>query len=230
MPKVKVCPRIVLPSPDPSIPPPPPLICSSTMMIKSVPSAPPPPLIPSSIVTLKSVPSTTPSIPFSTVIKKIAPSAPPPSKKLCSSPFIKGQVGCKFFSLAQPKSYMKIPDGHSLIIAGFRKPLPHENVNVKHILLDPFRGVWTCPRVFEVWCKEIESGALSSDESSTHCIALVRNGAEFFLAFSDRKTQINNVMHQIQQDPKSDDEAFPNTDSEDESNNHDPDFFPDDED
>ena len=223
MAKVKVSLHIVLPSP------------------KSNP--PPPPLIPTSVVTLKSTPSTPPPIPFSALVKKLAPSAPPssfsppsappssfppPSKKPCPSPFIKGQVGRKFFSLSQPRSYTKIP-GCSLIIAGFRKPFPHENVNLKHVILDPYGGVWTAPRVFDVWHKEIESGALTSDEFSTHQVALVHNRGEFFLAFSDRKSQINNVLHQIQADPN-DDEAFPNADSEDKREKRDPDFLPDDED
>ena len=197
MPKVKVCPCPALPSPDPCLPPPPPLIPTSTVIVKSVPSAPPP-------------------IPISALIMKVPPSFPPPSKKSCPQPFIRGQVGRKFFSLSQPKSYTKIPDGCSLIIAGYRKPLPHETVKAKFIILDPFGGVWTAPKVFKVWCKEIESGALSSDEIATHRVALVRNGAEFFLAFSDRKSQVNNVLHEIQQDPSSDDEAFPNADTEDE--------------
>ena len=75
----------------------------------------------------------------------------------------------------------------------------------------------------------MESGALTSDEFSTHHVALVRNGAEFFLAFSNRKSQINNVLHQIQADPV-DDKAFPNADSEDKREKRDPDFFPNDED
>ena len=209
--KVKNCPRITLPTPDPSLPP-------------------PPPLIPSSIVTIKSVPSAPPPVPISMLIKKIVPSDPPPSKKLCPHPFIRGQVGHKFFSLSQPRSYTKIPDGCSLIIVGFRKPLPHENVKSSFVFLDPYGGTWMSPQVFNVWREEVESGALTSDEFATHRVALVRNGVEFFLAFSDRKTQINNVTNQIQQDPKSDDEAFPNADSEDEREKHDPDFFPDNED
>ena len=85
------------------------------------------------------------------------------------------------------------------------------------------------PRVFEVWCEEVDSGALSSDEFSSHRVALVWNGSEFFLAFSDRKSQVKNVLHQIQADPD-DDEAFPNADSEDKCEKHDPDFLPDDDD
>ena len=104
MPKVKVCPRIVLLPPDAAVPPPPPLIPTSIMTIKSVPSAPPPALI--STLINKVVPSASPS------------SVPPPYKKPCP-PFIRGQVGRKFFSLSQPRSYMKIPNGCSLIIAGF---------------------------------------------------------------------------------------------------------------
>ena len=122
--KVKTCPCIALPPPDATLPPPPPLIPSSTVLLKTTPSTPPP-------------------VPISALITKDVPSILPPSKKPCPPPFIRGQVGRKFFSLAQPRSYMKIPDGCSLIIAGFRKPLPHEFVNVKHILLDPFGGVWT---------------------------------------------------------------------------------------
>ena len=93
---------------------------------------PPPPLIPSSTVLLKTVPSAPPS------------SFPPPSKKPCP-PFIRGQVGHKFFSLSQPRSYTKIPDGCSLIITGFQKPLPHENVKTSFVLIDPFGGTWSLP-------------------------------------------------------------------------------------
>ena len=108
--KVKNCPRITLPTPDASLPP-------------------PPPLIPTSIVTVKSVPSAPPPIPISALVKKLAPPpSAPPSKKPCPQPFIRGQVGRKFFSLSQLHTYTKIPDGCSLIIAGFRKPLPHETV------------------------------------------------------------------------------------------------------
>ena len=89
--------------------------------------------------------------------------------------------------------------------------------------------MWTALKVFEVWRDEVESGALSTDEFVTHRVALVRNGAEFFLAFSDRKSQVNNVLHQIQQEPISDDDAFPNADTEDEREKHDPDFLPGDE-
>ena len=82
--------------------------------------------------------------------------------------------------------------------------------------------------MFNVWREEVESGALTSDEFTSHRVALVWNGAEFFLAFSDRKSQINNVLHQIQQEPAlSDDEMFPNVDSEDEREKRDPDFHPD---
>ena len=187
----------------------------------------PAPLIPTSIITLKSVPSAPPLVPISMLITKDVPSAPP-SKKPCPQPFIRGQVGRKFFSLSQPKSYTKIPDRCSLIIAGFRKPLPHEMVKTHFVILDPFGGVWTSPKVFEVWHEEVESGALTSDEFATHRVALVRNGAEFFLAFSDRKSQVNNVLHQIQADPD-DDDAFPNADTEDEREKRDPDFLPGDE-
>ena len=215
MPKVKNCPRIALPASSATLPLPPPLIPSSTVLVKSVPSAPPP--VPISSLIANVVPSAPPS------------SSPPPSKKPCP-PFIRGQVGRKFFSLSQPRSYTKIPDGCSLIVAGFRKPLPHETVKSKHIILDPFGGTWSAPHVFNIWHKEIESGALSSDELTTHRVALVRNSAEFFLAFSDRKSQINNVLHQIQQDPISDDDAFPNADTKDERKKCDPDFLPDEED
>ena len=167
--KVKNCTRIALPAPSATLPLPPPLIPSSVVTIKSVSSAPPP-------------------VPISTLINKDVPS-PPPSKKPCP-PFIRGQVGRKFFSLSQPRSYSKIPDGCSLIIAGFRKPLPHENVKSHFVILDPFGGVWTSPRVFEIWHEEVDSGALSSDEFVTHRVALVRNGSEFFLAFSDRKSLV----------------------------------------
>ena len=180
----------------------------------SVTLPPPPPLVPSSVIIMKSVPSAPPS------------PIPPPAKKPCP-PFIRGQVGRKFFSLSQLRSYSKIPNGCSLIVAGFRKPLPHETVKSQFIILDPFGGTWTSPQVFNVWREEVESGALTSDEFATHRVALVRNGVEFFLAFSDRKSQVNNVLHQIQQDPISDDEAFPNADSEDEREKRDPDFHPD---
>ena len=81
--------------------------------------------------------------------------------------------------------------------------------------------------MFDVWREEVDLGALTSDEFTTHRVALVRNGAEFFLAFSDRKSQVNNVLHQIQQDPiDDDDEAFPNMDTEDEREKRDPDFLP----
>ena len=121
---------------------------------------------------------------------------------------------------------MKIPDRCSLIIAGFRKPLPHENVKSSFVLLDPFGGAWTSPQVFNVWRDEVESGALTSDEFATHRVALVRNGCEYFLAFSDRKSQVKNVLHQIQADPSDDEEAFPNMDTEDEREKRDPDFLP----
>ena len=177
---------------------------------------------------MKSVPSTPPPAPISALIKKVVPSAPPPSKKPCSPPFIKGQVGHKFFSLSQPRSYMKIPNGCSLIIAGFRKPLPHEKVKSHFILLDPFGTVWSSPQVFNVWHEEIKSGALTSDEFTTHHVALVRNGVEFFLAFSDRKSQINNVLHEIQQD--TDEDEFPLIDEEDPCEKRDLDFLPNDND
>ena len=199
--KVKVSPHVALP--------PPPLIPTSTVIVKSSPSTPPPP-----------------PVPICSLIRKVVPSAPPPPKKPCPQPFIRGQVRRKFFSLSQPKSYTKIPDRCSLIIAGFRKPLPHESVKTRFVILDQFGGVWSSPRVFEVWRKEVESGALTSDEFATHRIALVQNGAEFFLSFSDRKTQINNVLHEIQQDLSSDDKAFPNADTEDEREKRDPDFLP----
>ena len=200
MPKVKLCPCIMLPTPSPCDPP-------------------PPLLIPSSIVTLKSLPSAPPSS-FPPLVKK---TCPPPQ------PFIRGQVGRKFFSLTQPKSYTKLIDGCSLIIVGFQKPLPHKLVNTKFIILDPFSGVWTSPQVFDVWWEEIDSGALPTDEMHTHQIALVKNSSEFFLTFSNRKSQLNSIVHQIQQDPatNSDKEAFPNVDSEDEREKKDPDFHPD---
>ena len=135
-------------------------------------------------------------------------------------------MGTKFFSLEQPHHYSELPDWCSLIISCCQKPLPHENVKTSFVLLDPFGGAWTSPRVFEIWREEIESGALSSDEFATHRIALVQNGCEFFLAFSDRKSQVNSVLHQIQQDPISDEEV-PNADSEDECEKRDLDFHPD---
>ena len=181
----------------------------------------PPPLIPTSTVLLKTVPSV-PSAPSKPQC------LPPPNKKPCSPPFIRGQVGRKFFSLAQPRNCSRIPDGCSLIIAGFRKVLPHENVNSKYIILDPFGNAWSAPKVFDVWQEEIDSRALSSDEFQSHRIALVRDRDEFFLAYSDRKTHVNNVVHQIQKD-FSDDEAFPQADSEDEREKRDPDFLPGDE-
>ena len=198
--KVKNCPRIALPTP----------------------------LIPTSVVTMKSIPSTPPPVPISKVVPSAPPSStPPPTKK----PFIRGQVGRKFFSLSQPRSYTKIPNGCSLIIVGFQKPLPHETVENKYIILDPFGGFWCAPRVFEVWREEVESGALTTNKFVTHRMALVRNGTEFFLAFSDRKTHVNNVINEVQQDPidDDDDEAFPNADTEDEREKRDPDFLPGDE-
>ena len=200
--KVKNCPRIALPPPATSLPPPPPLIPTSTVIVKSVPS--------------------TPSIPLC---------VPPPSKKSCPPPFIRGQVGRKFFSLAQPRSCSRIPIGCSLIIASYRKALLHENVNSKFVIIDPFGNTWSVPKVFDVWREEIETKALNSDEFVTHRIAIVRDDANFFLAFSDRKTHVNNVIHELQRDIDfSDDEAFPNVDSEDKREKHDPDFLPNDED
>ena len=133
--KVKTCPRIALPPPDAILPPPPPLIPTSSVILKSVPSAP-----------------STPSKP---------PCVPPPNKKPCPPPFIRGQVGRKFFSLAQPRNCTRLPDGCSLIIAGFRKVLPHENVNSKFIIIDPFGNTWSAPKVFDVWREEIDSHILS---------------------------------------------------------------------
>ena len=200
--KVKACPRIALPAPSASLPPPPPLIPTSTVLVKTVPSAP-----------------STPSKPLC---------VPPPNKKPCPPPFIRGQVGRKFFSLTQPRNCTRLPDGYSLIIAGFRKVLPHENVNSKYIILDPFGNAWSAPKVFDIWREEIESRALSSNEFQSHRIALVRDANDFFLAYSDRKTHVNNVVHQVQKDLDfSDDEAFPQADSEDERKKRDPDFHPD---
>ena len=202
--KVKNCPCIALPAPSATLPPPPPLIPTSTVIMKSIPSTP-----------------STPSKPLC---------VPPPNKKSCA-PFIRGQVGRKFFSLTQPRNYTRIPDGCSLIIAGFRKVLPHENVNSKFVILDPFGNAWSAPKVFDVWREEIDSHALSSDEFVTHHIAIVRDHDEFFLAFSDRKTHVNNVINHLQRDLDfSDDDAFPNTDTEDEREKHDPDFLPSDND
>ena len=210
--KVKNCLRIALPTP---------LIPTSTVLVKSVPSTPPP--VPIS----KVVPSAPPPVPISKIVPSTPPSsAPPPTKKSCPQPFIRGQVSHKFFSLSQPRTYTKILDGCSLIIAGFQKPLPHETVKNKYIILDPFSGTWCAPRVFDVWREEVDSGALTSNEFTTHRVALVQNGVEFFLAFSDRKSHINNVLHEIQQDPSSDDDAFPNVDTEDEREKRDPDFLP----
>ena len=188
--KVKNCLCIALPPPDATLPPPPPIIPTSTVIVKSIPSTP-----------------STPSKPLC---------APPPNKKSCPPPFIRGQVGRKFFSLAQPRNYTRIPDGCSLIVASFRKVLPHEKVNSKFVILDPFRNAWSAPKVFDVWREEIDSCALSSDEFVTHRIAIVRDRDEFFLTFSDRKTHVNNVIHQVQRDLDfSNNEAFPQADSED---------------
>ena len=202
MPKVKMCPRIALPPPDATIPPPPPLIPTSLVTVKTVPSLP-----------------STPSKPQC---------VPPPNKKSCPPPFIRGQVGCKFFSLAQPHAYTRIPIGCSLIITGYRKVLPHENINSKFIIIDPFGNTWSAPKVFDIWREEIETKALCSDKFVMHRIAVVRDTNDFFLAFSDRKTNINNVINHLQRDlDLSDDDAFPNVDSEDEHEKHVPDFHPD---
>ena len=174
MPKVKNCPRIMLPTPANTLPLPPPLVPSSIVLMKTVLSAP-----------------STPSKPLC---------VPPPNKKSCPPPFIRGQVGRKFFSLAQPRNCTRIPDGCSLIIAGFRKVLPYEKVNSKYIILDPFGNAWSAPKVFDVWHEEVESHALSSDEFQSYRIAVVRDANDFFLAFSNRKTHINNVIHELQRD------------------------------
>ena len=203
--KVKSCPRIALPPPDVTLPPPPPLIPTSVVTLKTVPSAP-----------------STPSKPLC---------VPPPNKKSSPPPpFIRGQVGRKFFSLIQPRSCSRIPIGCSLIIASYRKALPHENVNSKFIIIDPFGNTWSAPKVFDVWWEEIETKALNSDEFVTHRIAIVRDDSNFFLAFSNRKTHVNNVTQELQRDLVfSDDDAFPNADSEDEREKRDPDFLPGDE-
>ena len=217
MPKVKNCPHIALPPPDPSLPP-------------------PPPLIPTSVVTKKSVPSAPPPVPISTLITKDVPSAPtstfpPPTKKVCPPPpFIKGQVGRKFFSLQQLRSFCNFHDRCSLIVSCFWKPLPHENCKSKYIIIDPYGSTWLAPHVFEVWREEIESGALTKDEFITHCIAIVRDGNNFFLSFSDIKSKVNLVTYQIQKhsaDEEEEEEAFPLADSEDECKKRDPDFHPD---
>ena len=80
------------------------------------------------------------------------------------------------------------------------------------------------PHVFEVWRDEVESGALTKDEFITHRIAIVRDGNNFFLSFSDNKTKVNLVTYQIQKHPSDiEEEAFP----ADEDNESDPDFIPD---
>ena len=217
MAKVKVCPRIALPAPSVTLPP-------------------PPPLIPTSVVTLKSVPSASPPVPVSTLIKKDVPpptasSSPLPTKKACCPPppFIKGQVGRKLFSLQQPRFFCSFPNGCSLIISAFRKPLPHENCKTKFVIIDPYGGTWCAPRVFEVWCDEVESGAITKDDFITHQIAIVRDGSEFFISFSDRKTRVNLITYEIQkQIPlEEEEEAFPQADSEDKHEKRDPDFHPD---
>ena len=134
-------------------------------------------------------------------------------------------MGRKFFTLTQPCTYTRIPDGYSLIVAGFQKVLPHKNVNSKFVILDPFGNAWSAPKVFDVWREEVDSHALSTDEFVTHRVAIVRDRDEFFLAFSDRKTNVNNVINHLQRDLDfSDDDAFPNADSEDEREKHDPDL------
>ena len=205
--KVKNCPCIALPAPYATLPPLPPIIPTSVVMLKSVPSAPHPVPVP---------PAT-------------ASTFPPPTKKVCPPPFIKGQVGRKFFSLQQPRLFSNFPDGYSLIVSCFRKPLPHENSKSKYIIVDPYGGTWVAPRVFEVWRDEVESGALTKDEFITHRIAIVRDGNNFFLSFSDNKTKVNLVTYQIQKHPaeEEEEEAFPLADSEDEREKRDPDFIPD---
>ena len=200
--------------------------------VKNTPRAAVPlPLIPTSVVTMKSTPSGPPPLAVSTLVAKSVPSPPtssypPPVKKVCPPPFIKGQVGRKFFSLQQPHSFCSFPDGCSLIVSAFRKPLPHETCKSKFVLIDPFGGTWSAPCVFEVWREEIDLGALTKDEFITHRIAIVRDGNNFFLSFSDIKTKVNLITYEIQKQlplEEEEEEAFPADDDDEES---DPDYLP----
>ena len=150
----------------------------------------------------------------------------PPTKKTCrSNTIIKGQVGTKFFSLDQLRPYTELLDGCSLIISSCQKPLLHEQVNTKFLLLDAFGMKWTAPRVVDVWREQVDKG-LVEDELKTHQVALVRSGSDFFLAHSDKKTKYTQVIHSIIPQISSDSEEedpFPPASNEDED---DSDFQP----
>ena len=140
----------------------------------TVPSTiPPPPACTDILPSFDNIPTTSPTLRC------------PPIKKTCqSNAIIKGQVGTKFFSLEQPHHYSELPDGCSLIISCCQKPLPHENVNTKFVLLDTFSMKWSAPKIVDVWQEQVEAGTIE-DELKTHQVTLICSGSDFYLSHSD---------------------------------------------
>ena len=181
-PKVKHCPRTVLPDPSPSLPLPPPLlnIPTSEVHLKTMPSIPQ--------LIAKSVPSALPPI------------APPPTKKITPpGPYVKGQVGHIFFSLGRIRSYTDIPSGCSLIINKFWKPFSFEGSAGKYILIDPFENKWSSPETFNKWRECVDHGDLNELDLSKYRLALVRFRSEFKLSSSLRKTSWKDEIYPIHQ-------------------------------
>ena len=174
----KPSPKNEVPTPKKTTPPPPPL-SDLTALPSGLPPPPSFPNVPFSIIIKKSIPSLPPIVP------KLAP---PPAKKVTPpTPFIKGQIGHVFFTMSQPRSYLEMPHGYSLIIGSFRKPFSHEHVKTNYIIVDPLGNNWTSPEVFNIWRETVERGEVPDIDQKLFRIAIVRLGNEFRLCSSSHK-------------------------------------------